>query len=270
MVSSKQLDEYKEKGWTVIPSMLDKNEVSVLNDAVDALTHYEGPEVARDSSGAQAVVYGMHLLDDRMAMLVRHPDLVAAVEQVLGKQFFVHQSRVNIKQTDGSIVKWHQDFGTYHRVDGLPKPEGIMIGVFLDNIDACNAPVMAIPGSHKSGILSDAALDPGSEDFETVSKFRYDISPETLSDLAHKHGIEPILGPAGSVLLMDMTVVHGSTVNITPLRRVILYLNVSTVDNRGETYERPEWYAARDFSPVLAAGENSLRDFMCAPGEMLR
>jgi len=266
MVSSAQLEDYQDKGWVVIPSLLDKTEVSVLNDALDALIDYDGPEVAKDSSGAPHVVYGMHLLDERMAMLVRHPVLVAAVEQILGKQFFVHQSRVNIKQTDGSIVKWHQDFGTYHRVDGLPRSEGIMIGVFLDDVDACNAPVLAIPGSHKHGILSDAALDPDSEDFETVSKFRYDISPETLSRLAHEHGIEPILGPAGSVLFMDMTVVHGSSVNITPLRRVILYLNVSTVDNRGETYERPEYYAARDFSPVLAAGENCLRDFAAAAG----
>jgi ectoine hydroxylase len=244
--------------------MLDGSEVSVLNDALDSLTRREGPEVAKDGSGAPHVVYGMHLLDDRMAMLARHPELVATVEQILGKQFFVHQSRVNIKQTDGSIVKWHQDFGTYHRVDGLPRPEGIMIGVFLDDIDACNAPVMAIPGSHRYGILSEAALDPDSEDFESVSKYRYDISRETLARLAREHGIEPIMGPAGSVLLMDMTVVHGSTVNITPLRRVILYLNVSTVDNRGESYERPEWYAARDFSPVLAAGKDCLRDFAAA------
>ena len=45
----------------------------------------------------------------------------------------------------------------------------------------CNAPVMAIPGSHKNGIVSEAALDSSSEDFETVSKYRYDITPETLS-----------------------------------------------------------------------------------------
>lgn len=266
MVSSAQVKEYQEKGWLVLPALLDETEVSVLSDAVEALARHDGPEVALDNNGAPHVVYGMHLLNDRMAALVRHPVLVAAVEQILGKQFFVHQSRVNIKQTDGAIVKWHQDFGTYYRVDGLPRPEGIMIGVFLDDIDACNAPVLAIPGSHKAGILSEAAIDPSSKDFETVSKYRYDISPETLSNLANEHGIEPILGPAGSVLFMDMTVVHGSTVNITPLRRVILYLNVATVDNRGESYERPEYYAARDFSPVLAAGKDCLRDFAGAAG----
>lgn len=202
----------------------------------------------------------MHLLDERFDRLAHHPALVAAAEKLLGGPFFVHQSRVNVKRTGGSIVKWHQDFGTYHRVDGLPKPDGIMIGVFLDDINPCNAPVLAIPGSHKHGIVSEAALDPSSEDFETVSRYRYDITPETIARLTEQHGMEPIMGPAGSLLLMDMTVVHGSSVNITPLRRVILYLNVSPVDNRGETYERPEFYAARDFSPIMSDNENCLRD----------
>jgi ectoine hydroxylase-related dioxygenase (phytanoyl-CoA dioxygenase family) len=68
------------------------------------------------------------------------------------------------------------------------------------------------------------------------------------------------MGPRGSVLLMDMTVVHGSTVNITPLRRVILYLNVCTTDNRGTSFERPEYYAARDFSTIEALPEDCLLD----------
>ena len=158
-------------------------------------------------------------------------------------------------------MKSHQDFGTYHRVDGLPRPDGIMIGVFLNDINPCNAPVLGIPASHVKGIVSEAALDPTSEDFEHVSRYRYDIMPETVASLTEEFGVEPIMGAAGSVLLMDMTVVHGSTVNMTPLRRVILYLNVSTVDNRGESYERPEYYAARDFAPVQAADENCLRGF---------
>jgi ectoine hydroxylase len=260
-VSDAQVDEYAEKGWIVLPSLLDETEVSVLNDAVSMLSRRDGPEVARENNNAPHVVYGMHLLDERMGMLVRHPALVAAAKKLLGKQFFVHQSRVNVKQTDGSIVKWHQDFGTYHRVDGLPKPDGIMIGIFLDDINPCNAPLLGIPGSHKRGIVSEASVDPSSEDFETVSRYRYDITPETIAELTEEFGVEPIMGPAGSVLLMDLTVVHGSTVNITPLRRVILYLNVSSVDNRGETYERPEYYAARDFSPIQASGKNCLRDF---------
>jgi len=259
-LSEAEVKDYADKGWIVLPSLLDSDEVAVLNAAVETVTSYDGPEVARENNGAPHVVYGMHLLDDRFSALAHHPALVAAAEQLLGEKFFVHQSRVNVKQTDGSIVKWHQDFGTYHRVDGLPNPEGIMIGVFLDEINPCNAPVLGIPGSHKHGIVSEAAIDPSNDDYETVARYRYDITPETIASLTDEHGMEPIMGPAGSVLLMDMTVVHGSTVNITPLRRVILYLNVSVVSNKGESYERPEYYAARDFSPIMADAPDRLRN----------
>jgi ectoine hydroxylase len=58
-----------------------------------------------------------------------------------------------------------------------------------------------------------------------------------------------------------MTVVHGSSINITPLRRLVLYINVCPVDNRGESYERPEYYAARDFSPIEALPADCLSQF---------
>ena len=78
----------------------------------------------------------MHLFDERLGALTRHPKMLGPVEQLLGKQVFVHQSRINIKQQNGSIVEWHQDWGTYHRIDGIPEPNGIMIGIFLERVSA--------------------------------------------------------------------------------------------------------------------------------------
>ena len=94
-----------------------------------------------------------------------------------------------------------------------------------------------------------------------MSKYRYDITDETMSRLVDNYGLETITGTAGSVLFMDMTVVHGSSVNISPLRRLLLYVNVCPTDNRGETYERPEYYAARDFSAIEAAAPDCLLAF---------
>lgn len=260
-LATAEIETFREKGWIVIEDAFDAEDVAVLKEAVAEVSKKEGPEVAREPTGEPHVVYGMHLLDQRFSALAHHPAIVENSETLLGKQVFVHQSRVNVKQTGGSIVKWHQDFGTYHRVDGLPTPEGIMVGIFLNEVNACNAPVMAIPGSHKHGIVSKAFKDPNSRDFNTVSKYRYDIPEETIRNLVQEHGLETITGPAGSLLLMDMTVVHGSTINITPMERVILYINVSTVDNKGETFERPEYYAARDFSPLVAANADCLKRF---------
>lgn len=247
-----QIGEYRDRGWTVISDAFNATEVSVMTTAALEVLQRPGPEVGRETDGSPHVCWGMHLFDERLSELVHHPLLVDASRALLGEDVFVHQSRINMKQTGGSVVAWHQDFGTYHRVDGVPDPNGIMIAVFLDDLTEVNAPLLAVPGSHREGLVSTASIDPSSPDFDQVSKYRYDISPETLSRLVDIHGIESITGSAGSMLLMDMTVVHGSTINITPLRRLVLYVNVCPVTNQGRSFTRPEYYAARDFSPIVA------------------
>ena len=260
-LSDETVAAYQNRGWVVLPDVFSAAELTVLQTAALQVLERPGPEVGREADGSPHVCWGMHLFDERLGALVRHPKLVAASQQLLDNDFFVHQSRINMKQTNGSIVAWHQDFGTYHRVDGVPDPRGIMIAVFLDDVSHVNAPLLAVPGSHREGLVSTAALNPDSPDFEAVSKYRYDITDDTMSRLVDSYGLETITGSAGSMLLMDMTVVHGSSVNISPLRRLLLYVNVCPVDNRGESYERPEYYAARDFSPVQPARDDCVSQF---------
>lgn len=253
-----QMREYTERGFVLVPELLSSAELQVLDQAVAEVTQREGPQRMTEKDGSPHVVYGMHRLDDRFRALSRHPGLVSYAEQLLGSPFYVHQSRVNVKQYGGSIVDWHQDYGTYHRVDGVPRPDGIMISVFLDDINNCNAPLMVVPGSHKEGLVSEASRNPEAEDHEGAARFRYDISRATMARLVDTYGLETVTGPAGSVLYLNMQVVHGSTVNITPMRRVILYLNVCSIDNQGEAFVRPEYLAARDFSAVEPAAEDCI------------
>jgi ectoine hydroxylase len=256
--------EYAERGWVLLPRLLDPTELAVLDRAVEDIHRHDGPEVRREKDGTPHVIYGMHLIDERMRALSRHPELVRIARDLLGGPFYVHQSRVNSKQMGGAIVDWHQDYGTYHRVDGVPRPDGIMISVFLDDITEHNAPLMAIPGSHREGLVSEASINDQVEDHLGAARYRYDIPRSTMKRLIDRYGIESVTGPAGSVLFLNMQVVHGSTVNITPLRRVILYLNVCRTDNRGERFERPEYLAARDFSPIEPAPADCLTRFASA------
>ncbi len=255
------VDDFRTRGWTVLPDAFTTTEVSVLEDAALNVMNRPGPEVGREADGSPHVCWGMHLFDERFDALIHHPSLLAASQQLLGSDVFVHQSRINMKQMNGSVVAWHQDFGTYHRVDGVPDPRGIMIAVFLDDLTHLNAPLLAVPGSHQEGLVSTAQLDPSSPDFDTVSKYRYDITPDTMTRLVADYGLETITGTAGSMLLMDMTVVHGSSVNISPLRRLVLYVNVCPIDNQGTSFERPEYYAARDFSPLQPGPPDVLSRF---------
>jgi len=264
MIDTALEDEYNNKGYITIKNLLTPEEVKVLIQATETVVNIDGPQVMREKNGLPHVIYGMHLVDKRMDALSKHPKLVGIAEQLLGKSIYVHQSRVNAKQTGGAIVNWHQDFGTYHRVDGVPKPDGIMIAIFLNDVTECNAPLMAIPGSHTEGVVSQASTETEAEDRDRASKYRYDITMEKMSELIHKHGLETITGPAGSIVFMNMQVVHGSTVNITPLKRVILYLNVCTTDNQGTTFARPEYLAARDFNPIRSLPSDCLTSLATA------
>ncbi len=256
-----QVAEFHDKGYVLVPDVLSAAERGVLEDAMANVLARPGPEVAREADGAPHVCWGMHLFDERFGALTRHPKLLGPAEQLLGNQVFVHQSRVNVKQQNGSIVDWHQDFGTYHRVDGIPEPRGLMIAVFMDDVTACNAPLILIPRSQHHGVVREADIDTGKNDYEGAAKFLYAITPETIAALIDENGVEAITGRAGAVLFMHINVVHASSVNITPLRRVLLYLNVSTTDNRGETFERPPHLAARDFSPLEPLGEDCLLNY---------
>ena len=133
-LTAADIKTYRERGYLLLDKAISDSELFVLDAAMQEVVAGDGPQVAREPSGEPHVVYGMHLLDPRLTALSRHPAIVKPAMQILGKEVYVHQSRVNVKQTGGSIVKWHQDFGTYHRVDGVPRPDGIMIAVFLDDI----------------------------------------------------------------------------------------------------------------------------------------
>jgi len=245
-LSVDQVSEFNRKGWTVVPDVFSSRELGVLEAAALDVVKRPGPEVARETDGNPHVCWGMHLFDERLGALARHPALVEGAAQLLGSPVYVHQSRINLKQTNGSLVEWHQDWGTYHRVDGVPDSRGIMIAVLIDDMTEVTAPLLAVPGSHAEGLVSTAKIDPSVPDHDHTARYRYDITPATMADLVDRYGLEAITGTAGSVVFMQMTVVHGSSVNISPLRRLLLYVNVCATDNRGETYARPEYYAARD------------------------
>jgi ectoine hydroxylase len=139
-LDGEQTAAYRDKGYVLQTAVFSEPECAVLDAAMRDVVAGDGPQVAREPEGAPHVVYGMHRLHPALAALSAHPGIVGPAMQLLGKPVYVHQSRINVKQTGGSIVKWHQDFGTYHRVDGVPRPDGIMIAVFLDDVTPCNAP----------------------------------------------------------------------------------------------------------------------------------
>ena len=77
--------------------------------------------------------------------------------------------------------------------------------------------------------------------------------------MAQGGGVEAGVGPAGTVIFMHCNLVHGSTPNITPIRRALFYINVNSVENRQTAFTRAEFHAGTDFSAIVPVEDSALQ-----------
>ena len=109
-----------------------------------------------------------------------------------------------------------------------------------------------VPESQHHGLL-DAQLHRDAEGYAL-----YHMDRATLASLADDKGIEPLIGPAGSVCFCHSNLVHGSANNVSPWRRAILYLIYNAVGNACSGDERSWYQNNRDFTPLQPLGIRAL------------
>lgn len=248
-----ELAEFDETGYFFKPSCFEPDEVQVLANAADEVYALEREEVWRESNGAPRTAFAAHTYNEAFRRLGCHPRLVDPVMQALGGSVYMHQYKVNAKAAfDGEVWQWHQDFGTWHRDDGMPEPRAMNIAVFIDEVSAANGPLIFIPGSHKKGVQK------AGHDLETTSYPLWTLDRETVTELANEGGVVAPTGPAGSMIMFHSNLVHASPPNISPWGRTIVYLSLCHVENHITKHNRAEWIAHRDFTPIEPLEDNCL------------
>ena len=250
-----QFSEFEERGYLLFPSLFNAGEVASLQDALPEIMDRPGPEVIRETGDAAAarLVFGAHLFSEPFRRLSLCPRLLNPVRQLLEDEVYLHQSRINPKQGfgGGNAWDWHQDYPPWHKIDGMPSPKCIMASVFIDDCSAVNSPLLVVPGSQRHGLLDSTLHDEAKgKGYEL-----HHIDHTKLEQLADSSGIEPLIGPAGSVAFVHCNVVHGSANNVSPWRRAILYLIYNAVSNACTGTTRPWYQNNRDFTPLRSPEE---------------
>lgn len=260
-LSEQAIASFRTKGYVTVPALFDRDEIDLLQRALDKIKTVERPEVVRErTNNSVRLIYGAHRFDDTYRRLAQHPRWVEAARQLLDDDVYIHQLRINPKAAyDGQGWWWHQDYGTWRHEDGMPAPRALMIGLFLNDMTACNGPLMVIPGSHKLGYIDDNTPDQDKTGYTVM-----DLPPAVISKLTQDGGIEALTGPAGTMLFMHCNLVHGSVGNITPYERTIAYLNVNACSNKITKLTRAEWFANRDFTPIRTLGDDALKERLSA------
>ena len=253
-LTASQREEFEREGFLFFPALFTRAEIGALAREVPKIYAERRPEVVREKDGeTPRTSFAAHTYNAAFAKLARHPRLVEPVEQLLGEKLYMHQFKINAKAAfDGDVWQWHQDYGTWRRDDDMPEPRAMNIALFLEEVKEFNGPLMFIPRSHKLGVVE------AGHDVRTTSYPLWTIDNATITGLVERGGIVAPKGPPGSVVMFHSCLVHASGSNMTPWNRWIVYLSLCAVSNHIRRFQRPEYIAHRDFTPIECLPDDCL------------
>ena len=144
-LTSEQIKSFDEQGYMFFPNCFSEEEVALLREEGDAILRTNRKEVWREKTGAPRTAFAAHEYNEAFRLMAHHPRLVEPLQQLFGEGVYVHQFKINAKAAfEGDVWQWHQDYGTWAREDGMPKPRAMNISIFLDEVYPVNGPLMCV------------------------------------------------------------------------------------------------------------------------------
>ncbi|RED52977.1 ectoine hydroxylase [Cohnella lupini] len=251
-----QLESYDNNGYLFLDQFFNEEEVERFKSETKILLEQsrsaKNPEVILEPGGDEVrSVFAVHEKPGFFKDLTAHPRLQAVIRQMIGSDVYVHQSRINFKPGfTGKEFYWHSDFETWHAEDGMPNMRALSCSIALEDNTLYNGSLMVIPGSHRV-FVSCVGRTPDNHYKESLRRQEYGVpDQESLTKLVNEGGIAMPVGKAGSVLLFDCNLMHGSSSNITPYPRSNAFFVFNSVENKLQSpfsadKERPTFIATR-------------------------
>ncbi|MGQ7249810.1 ectoine hydroxylase [Halomonas sp. V046] len=266
-LSAEELDEFDRKGFLSFEDFFDQEEMQAF---IHELREYEDDEDLKLSEGTilepgkQEIrsIFGIHQVSDRFSRLTRDPRLLAMVQQILGSDVYIHQSRINYKPGfKGKGFDWHSDFETWHSEDGMPRMRSLSCSIILTDNGEFNGPLMLIPGSHKHFIPC-VGRTPEDNYKESLKSQEIGVpDAASLKTLMLENDIEAPKGASGSLVMFECNTLHGSNMNMSCWPRSNLFFVYNSVENCLHApycgnKPRPDFLAARkDWNPLTPVDE---------------
>ena len=226
MLTQAQSEAYDRVGAIVVPDVLSREEVAdlrrVTDDFVERARHVAKHDDIYDLEDSHTPkdprvrrIKAPHLHDPAYAGLVRHPNIIAALQSLWGPDIRFDTAKLNMKSAGyGAAVEWHQDWAFYpHTNDDLAA-----VGVMMDDMELENGPLMIIPGTHKGPVF----------DHHFEGKFCGAMDP-SRKEVDYGAAV-PLTGKAGSITVHHVRAVHGSAPNTSERDRRLLLFQFRAAD----------------------------------------
>ena len=260
-LTQRQVEFYERNGYLILKNVFIDDEVKRLQEEAQSLIADPAAmnqETIITESGGNEVrsIFAIHQQNTLFARLAADQRLAGIARFLLDDIPYIHQSRLNYKPGfAGKEFYWHSDFETWHVEDGMPQMRALSMSVLLADNNENNGPLLLIPGSH--AIYITCVGETPEEHYRTsLRKQEYGVPDcDSLRHLASMHGIEAMTGEAGTVVMFDCNIMHGSNSNITPFPRSNAFFVYNACSNAlvepfGPKTQRPAFVADRSFEPL--------------------
>jgi ectoine hydroxylase-related dioxygenase (phytanoyl-CoA dioxygenase family) len=227
MLTNQQIDSYRRDGYLVIPRLIEGEQLAELRALTDRIVAEARGVTANDDlydlepTHSAALPRVRRLKPaifkryDFFRALTRDSKITAILTGLLGPNIRLYGGKLNMKSAAyGSPVEWHQDWAFYpHTNDDV-----LATGIYLDDCDLDNGPLMVIPGSHHGPTF----------DHHADGRFCGAMDPAACNiDLGKA---VPLMGPAGSMTIHHARLVHGSALNRSNRQRRLLLHEYTAAD----------------------------------------
>ena len=179
-----------------------------------------------------------HLLCPWVDEIARKSHLLDVYEDLIGPNILCYSMAFRIKEADGkTFAGWHQD-GAYNPI----KPILVIGGLALSDCTVEHGCLSVIPGSHKTGTLPHE--DTGNPD-SILSRGQYitkDFDESTAVNMELK---------AGEIGLFYSEIIHGSSVNTSDARRIIVLVEMMPTHVHAHTATQAWWSAVSTKATTL-------------------
>jgi len=176
-----------------------------------------------------------------------HPDfwrfacessIVELAADLCGPHVKFYHSKLNFKWPHvGQKFDWHQDIPAWPHTDYSP----VTIGLYLEDCGVEQGPLMAINGTHRGDLYSM---------YDENHNWVLRIPEENLESGWQDH-IVNLTGPAGSVVVLNCRVIHGSHQNNSTQMRPLLLNVYSSADSMPYAFNP----LASEYDGVIVCGE---------------
>ncbi len=257
MISDEDVARYHRDGYIVVPNVLSAQEVDELQRVTEEFVqasravsqHTDVFDLEPGHTAAQPRLRRIKSPDRQhpaYARAVRHPGIVAVLNRLWGPNVRFDLSKLNIKAAGfGSPVEWHQDWAFYPHTNDDLAAVGIMVDPFTED----NGSMLVIPGSHKGPIY----------DHHANGHFVGGIDPAT-SGIDFSKAVM-CTGPAGSITVHHVRLLHGSSANTSGKPRRFLLHQYRAADAWPLIHPPTDW---APWTSQLVSGEDTVAPRMVA------